>query len=157
MVATTMPSIPLLLAKLQDDFSSITFVSQNTFSWNPTTGTVTYFDEGPVYRLLHEVGHATLGHRHYRRDIDLLGMERDAWQAALQLATRYHIRLNVADIEDDLDSYRNWLHARSTCPSCQANGIQITSNRYRCIECETVWKVNEARYCQLRRTIITSY
>lgn len=102
--------------------------------------------------LLHELAHAVLKHADYTRDIELIEMERDAWDhARTVLAPRYSVPIDDAIIEDSLDTYRDWLHARSTCPDCQAIGIQIKLHHYRCLACGAQWKVNDARICALRR------
>ena len=54
-------------------------------------------------------------------------------------------------IEEHLDTYRDWLHARSSCPDCTATGYQTDASTYACPACSHTWRVNEARICQLRR------
>lgn len=79
-------------------------------------------------------------------------MERDAWQYAKDtLGQTYDQAILDDTVEDALDSYRDWLHARSTCPACQATGIQTKKEEYKCLACRTKWRVNEARICALRR------
>ena len=63
--------------------------------------------------------------------------------------------LNEEVIQEHLDTYRDWLHARSICPSCTANGYQISSHTYECPACLHTWRVNEARICALRRYSLT--
>jgi DnaJ-class molecular chaperone len=50
-----------------------------------------------------------------------------------------------------MNSYRDWLHARSTCPVCQATGMETKKSIYTCPACRHQWRVNEARICSLRR------
>ena len=104
--------------------------------------------------LHYEIGHSQLEHSSYSRDISLLKMEQDAWQYAVdQLASAYAISLSMDDeiVNDSLDSYRHWLNARSTCPHCQAIGLETDSGQYSCLVCKKTWTVNEARTCRLRR------
>jgi hypothetical protein len=143
MVATTMHST---LSRLVKDYPLIHFIEGADFYWSPDKATVFYKKNGPVSLLLHEVGHALLDHQDYDRDITLLSMERDAWDKARTLET-----IDEAAVQDHLDTYRHWLHARSTCPSCDANGHQIKKAAYRCLACGTEWRVNEARLCGLKR------
>ena len=90
-------------------------------------------------------------HDTYARDIELLRLERAAWTKAETIATDLGLTISQDTVEDHLDSYRDWLHQRSTCPRCNATGIQIDDQHYSCLECDSVWKVNEARNCGLKR------
>ncbi|AGL62401.1 hypothetical protein L336_0699 [Candidatus Saccharimonas aalborgensis] len=131
----------------------LNFTKGTTFGWDYSTHTVTY---DPSRRkcdayLLHEVGHAILGHQGYQTDTQLLEMERAAWDKARELADMYQIIIDDSDIEESLDTYRDWLHSRSLCPHCNSTGLQAASNHYRCAACQHEWRVNEARTCALRR------
>ncbi len=145
-----------LLDTLRKEFPDITFTSGEHFFWSPSTATITYTPEGDPALLLHEVSHAALQHDTYLRDIELITLERDAWEHAKTLAKKYGIHLDTEKIESHLDTYREWLHARSTCPTCTATGYQSGGQTYTCPACLEVWKVNEARICQLRRTRVPS-
>lgn len=150
-----MPSISSLVANLTRDYPAIQFAAGSDFSWDPAGQTVFYIDNasGDAAVLLHEVAHALLGHTDYARDIELLRIERQAWQYAVSvLAPRYNVTIDEAAVEDALDTYRDWLHRRSLCPTCNLNGIQESRSGYRCIHCHEHWKVNEARSCRLKRT-----
>jgi hypothetical protein len=150
-----MPSIALL-DRLIKDFPALHFKSGPQFEWQPKTKTVIY-DAADPYRdahLLHETAHARLDHVSYERDIDLIKMERDAWELAkTDLGPRYEVAVPTALIHHDMDTYRDWLHARSTCPACGSSGIQIEKTAYRCVSCTRSWTVNEARTCALRRFV----
>lgn len=151
-----MPSTRSLLTNLRRDFPAIHFAQGSPFRWSPERRTVYYADPHNGASLLHEVAHAQLGHTHYTRDIELLQMERDAWEHTAALAKRYAVFVDPEHIETMLDSYRDWLHARSTCPSCQATGIQTDTKQYHCLACQATWKVNEARSCALRRYTLST-
>lgn len=144
---------PSLLGKLHASFPEITFEAADEFLWSPEKTTVFYnpADDHAPALLLHEVGHAALQHRTYNRDIQLLAMETAAWTKAGEIAKKLRIPLSDTAIQNHLDTYREWLHQRSTCPHCQAIGHQITGISYRCVVCGGEWTVNEARTCQLRR------
>lgn len=147
-----MPSTPSLIAKLRHDFPDICFASGDDFRWSPHSRTIYYANTVDKASLIHELAHAVLGHSAYTQDIELVKMERDAWDYAVtSLAGRYGLRIDEDLIQDALDTYRNWLHARSTCPDCQATGLQTAANLYACLACRTEWRVNEARFCALRR------
>lgn len=146
-----------LLSVLQRDFPHFSFVASDVFSWSPPTQTIFYANEHDAPQLLHELAHAELGHAAYARDITLLTMEREAWEYAVStLAPRYNVPLQFDDdcVQDSLNTYRDWLHARSQCPQCHAVGIETRTRVYSCLLCHAAWTVNEARQCQLRRHII---
>jgi len=142
-----------LIHKLKTEHSTITFLESEHFSWSPVTRTVHYNPAKPHASelLLHELSHALLDHTEYSRDIQLVAMETAAWQKAKELAESYSIRLSEDVAEDHLDTYRDWMHARSTCPECTANGYQTSANGYTCPACTHEWRVNEARVCGLKR------
>jgi hypothetical protein len=154
MDATTTPSTLPLLNTLARDYPFITFQAGEQFEWHPHEATVVYDYTDPSFeaRLLHEVGHCLLSHKQYDRDIDLVAMERDAWQEARTiLGPKYGIVIHSDAIDADMDTYRDWLHSRSTCPHCDSTGIQTGKKCYTCVTCRKKWQVNEARACALRR------
>ncbi|MGF7229006.1 MAG: hypothetical protein ACQR33_03370 [Candidatus Saccharibacteria bacterium] len=140
-----------LVQQLQRDYPEITFVKGTTFRWSPSTSQVLYCespDESDLWSLLHEVGHATLQHQTYTTDIELLRKEVQAWDAAHLLARHYNIAIDETFVGDCLDSYRDWLYKRSTCPKCSLQGVQETSGQYICINCKHTWVVNSERFCR---------
>lgn len=149
-----MPTSDSLFDTISAAYPDITFEAGAEFRWSPQTRTITYVLEDPLFtaRLLHEVAHAQLAHAAYQRDIELIALERDAWQhARATLAPQFNTVIDGDIIEDDLDTYRDWLHARSSCPACHATGIQTGDKEYTCIACRTVWTVNQAIGCGLKR------
>lgn len=140
------------LKKLKESYPEIRFEPADTFFWSPSTRTVFYADNGEETLLLHEVAHAVLGHKEYRRDIELLGMEREAWDYAISnLSNSFGVPIDIDSTENLLDTYREWLHARSICPHCDSTGLQTDKRNYYCPACTSSWRVNEARTCALRR------
>lgn len=147
-----MPSTASLIQRLKTDYPQFTFAPSADFLWSPTDHTV-YFNktsDSPAF-LLHELSHGLLDHTDYQRDVELIAMERAAWDRAVALAGTYDLSIEDDLIETTLDSYRDWLHARSTCPECQATGLQTKKRIYSCPACGHNWRVNEARICALRR------
>jgi len=153
MDATTMPSIASLLNSLSSDYPHITFTEATAFAWSPDALTVFYSLSEPHAEalLLHELSHGLLEHHAYNRDVELLVMESAAWQKARELSAHYGVTISEDTAEDNLDTYREWLHARSTCPACTATGYQDGVSTYSCPACRHRWKVNEAKICALRR------
>lgn len=148
-----MLSIHSLLPNLKIAHPAITFAPGERFAWSPSAQTV-FYDESDAENtalLLHELAHGLLDHHNYSKDVELLAMESQAWDKALEIAPLYEIIITDDTVQDSLDTYREWLHARSTCPQCQATGYQSAKHTYRCVACSHIWKVNEARLCALRR------
>ena len=159
----TMEKLTWLLPKLRAKAANIphlqhlTIISGEVFCWNHNACAITY-DASAEYaeaQLLHEFGHALLNHKQYLRDIELLTMERGAWDRATTLAREFNIHICEDYIEETLDTYRDWLHTRSLCPHCTATGIQTERYHYQCLACLHTWRVNDARTCQLRRYRVT--
>lgn len=155
MAATTM-AFNDLLKQLRRNLPNLTFCTSDTFRWSSSDQTVYYAPEeaNAAITLLHETGHGLLDHLSYTYDIDLLKLERDAWQEARILGDTYGVSIDNETVENALDTYRDWLHTRSTCPNCAQNGVQTGENRYTCIVCDQTWHVNDARTCGLKRTKI---
>lgn len=122
--------------------------------WSPDTRTILYRrieQIEDIWSLLHEIAHAELGHRTFDPDIELVSHEAVAWEhARTVLAPRFNLVIDDGHIQDNLDTYRNWMFARSLCPTCGQTGLQ-TQNTYSCINCRCSWRANEARLCALRR------
>lgn len=143
-----------LLPRVKKLFPNLIFQEGDEFRWSPKEKIITYTltDESPAEHLLHEISHAELKHSTYSRDIELIAMERDAWgHARIVLGPQLGIDITSDIVENDLDTYRDWLHARSTCPSCTATGIQTDEKIYVCVACRATWRVNRAIGCALRR------
>jgi len=152
MVAITMLSTSSLVKLLAIEFPNISFITGGSFAWSPANNRITYIaHSSDTSSLLHELSHALLGHTSYRRDIELIGQERDAWSHASQLASKYEVTVAEETAQTALDTYRDWLHARSTCPACRATGVQTAQSAYACLACRAQWQVNSATTCALRR------
>lgn len=148
----TMLSIQSLIIRLLEDYPMIKFVSSNNFSWSKDNLTLNYVDNYLLWpMIIHEIAHYELKHSSYDNAIHLLQIERDAWTKANEIAIRYNLSIDENIIEDSLDSYREWLHTRSKCTNCEAIGIETNKNIYRCVQCDNMWKVNEARSCRIKR------
>lgn len=151
MAATTTLSTSSIAKQLSRLHPTLTFKVADTFSWQPATQSVLYQPKGPVEALLHETGHALSAHEEFARDIELIALERDAWTRARVLADTLEISLDETIVSDHLDTYRDWLHDRSTCVNCSETGIETSKHHYRCLICESEWRVNDARTCRLKR------
>lgn len=159
MDATTMAKTDLLADIIRRSYPALSFKASDDFLWSAEKNTIYFLatdDEDGVFSLLHETAHALLEHNKYDQDIALLRIERDAWTYAQQeLAPQFGLEIDDAIIEDAIDTYRDWLHARSLCPECHQNGIQA-DNIYRCLGCDKTWRANEAKRCALRRYTLST-
>jgi ribosomal protein S27AE len=130
----------------------ITIIAGEALCWSPKTKTITYRHDDTtsenIWGLLHEAGHASLGHVAYSSDIELLQLEAAAWEAALDLGRKTKQTIDSEHIQDCLDTYRDWLHQRSTCPRCGIVSFQETTNRYKCHNCHKTWTVSASRLCR---------
>lgn len=147
--------MPNLLQQLRKDYPDLTFVLSSSSYWSPKEKIV-HHEAANTHReadwkLLHETAHGILGHQAYKTDFELLLLEAAAWQKAAELAKNYQIAIDTEHIEDCLDSYRDWLHGRSTCPTCLANGLQTTPRTYECLNCGATWQVSHSRFCRAYR------
>lgn len=158
MAATNLPkstafSSAKLLEQLQRDYPDISFVASRQFSWHAGRRNISYASHGvddvrSAWAILHELGHALLEHTDFGSDIELLQIEISAWEKAHQLAPRYGIQFDQDYIEDCLDSYRDWLHVRATCPTCYVRCLQTDKHTYTCHNCGSSWRVTRSRLCR---------
>jgi hypothetical protein len=150
-----------LVSRIRQDFEhAYRFKRSRVFTWAASENTIYYStaksaSENPVWSLLHELGHAELGHRTYHDDLELLIMEVAAWQKAKHLAEEYHLVIEDEHIDECLSSYRNWLHQRSRCVECKMHALQIDRTTYECYNCLTKWQVPTSRMCVVRKRRLT--
>lgn len=142
-----------LVARLQNDYPMFEFVASDKARWSPTEQKIYYTNDGT--QTLHELGHAILGHREYRQDIELLQIEREAWNVAMELAPTYGLNIDDNIVEQALDTYRDWLHQRSLCPRCGQTGVQsINTLSYSCPNCQHTWRATAGKNTRLKRLSI---
>ncbi len=147
-----------LLRKLIVEYPEINFSEGDHFYWSPKTVTITY-SYAPEHdmkdvTLLHELAHALLSHASFTTDFELLLMEVAAWDKALLIGKLYAIDIPEDHIQKCLDTYRDWLHLRSTCPACTCNGLQNKQSReYKCPNCTATWSVSASRLCRPYRQV----
>lgn len=144
-----------LIKLLRSDYPELTFLIGTQLCWSPERQEIYYNPGGgkdSAFGVLHEIGHARLGHRIYKTDVDLLKKEVSAWEEALTLAKKYGIELKQEYIQNCLDTYREWIYRRSICPDCRSTGLQDLETRYRCLNCAAVWRVSASRFCRPYRS-----
>lgn len=156
-----MNSITNLLPELQRAYTDISFEAGTVFKWSPKDRTITYTshqanaDHG-VWALFHEIAHAELQHDGYKSDFSLLQLEVAAWQHAVKVARRYGIEIDKEHAQDCIDTYRDWLHKRATCPTCSVVSIQRDDGVYQCFNCRSQWRVPRSPLCRVIRAQVAA-
>jgi hypothetical protein len=148
-----------LLGRLRSDFPALTIIRGDTFCWSPKEQIVYYAPTSrpsDTWTLLHEASHGILQHTTFHSDFELLKLELDAWEKAKELADQYGVEISDDHIEDCLDTYRDWLHKRSLCPTCDMKSLQVDSSTYTCLNCDTSWRVSTNRLCRPYRKVVNS-
>ena len=160
MVATSSSNskIKAFIGRLAKDYPDFSFKPGDQDHWSPKTGTISYKDGEPLkqlqYGVLHELAHALLRHTNYHGDFELLKLESEAWELAAKIGHTYGIKIDSEHIQNCLDTYRDWLHQRSSCPTCGTHVLQKDSHSYQCFNCQTTWTVSSGRFVRpYRKTI----
>lgn len=125
------------LARIKSDFPDYRFISGKRFSFRPPK-TIMIGPEEPndSLLLLHELGHALSGHRDFDTSVRRVKMEREAWDKAEELALKYSVYFDEELVENELDTYREWLHKKTCCPRCKLTMYQTPDGIYHCPKCE---------------------
>ena len=127
------------IERLQRDFPDFKFKEGKKFAFKPPK-TIILGPVEPFYELLalHEISHAILKHKDFKMDVERLKMENEAWEKAKELAKHYKIEINEDLIQNELDTYRDWLHQKSRCPKCGLTRFQTPDSQYHCPRCENL-------------------
>ena len=141
---------------LKTNYPGIKFEESDSFYWSPDKKIIFYKQNKneieSTWAILHELGHALLGHINYGGDYSLLRKEAEAWEEAKKIAKKFSIKINEDHIQDCLDTYRDWIYKRSICPKCSTKCLQKNDfNHYVCHNCHTQWKVTSSRFCRAYR------
>lgn len=133
---------------LKLEFGQFNFIPAKRFKWHAPKSI--YFEENSGYPLqyfalltLHELGHALCGHKDYKTDVERLRIESEAWQRAKTLISEHEswqkdfgIVYDEDFAENELDSYRDWLHTKSRCKNCGLTRYQTKDGKYHCPNCD---------------------
>ena len=122
--------------KLENDYPDLRFKAGKKFAFRPPR-TIILGPKEPKDEMLvlHEVAHALCGHKDFRVDVERVRMECEAWGKAKELAQIYGIEVDEEMIQNELDTYRDWLHQKSRCRACGLTRFQTTDGRYHCPRC----------------------
>lgn len=149
-MSTSKTELKSFLGELKRDYPNLKFKRGLQENWSAKTMTVTYNHRQPIDQLkcslMHEVAHALLEHKNYTSDFELLKMEAEAWELAAKLGTKYGLKIDDQHIQNCLDTYRDWLHKRSLCPTCGIHVIQQSPSIYKCFNCQMLWRVSSGRF-----------
>ncbi len=124
--------------KIQNSYPNFVFRAGKKFAFRPPKTII--FEDVPDGEalLLHELGHALLGHRDFKTEPERLKMEVAAWEKARELATEYAVEIDEELVQAELDTYRDWLHVKSRCPNCGLTRYQTPDGKYHCPRCENL-------------------
>lgn len=141
-----------IVEQLKKLVPKVRYQAGDSYYWSPKQSTITYRvdnnEPGADWALLHETAHAILDHKDYHSDLELLLLEVEAWHKAKFLGKELGIEVGEEHIQDCLDTYRDWLHQRSTCPRCSIVSLQISNTEYSCHNCGAHWHVSSSRFCR---------
>ena len=126
-----------LLRRIKQAYPDFVFKNGRKFAFRPPytiiIGPSEFRDE---LLLLHELGHALLHHSDFSVDVERLKMEAAAWEKARELALDFGVEIDEEMIQNQLDTYRDWLHQKSRCPKCGLTMYQTPDKVYHCPQCE---------------------
>lgn len=131
-----------LIERLRSDYPHLRFKEGKRFSFRPVRTIIFVLGPGGneqkfnKLQLLHELGHAVLEHKNFATDPERLQMERAAWEQAQILCEKYDVEYDEDFVEMALDTYRDWLHRKSTCSKCGLTCYQTRDGKYHCPNCE---------------------
>lgn len=124
-------------AAVKSRFPDLKFISGKKFAFRPPkTIVIGPEEERDDMLLLHEVGHALMGHRDFSMNIQRMKMEVEAWERARGLATEFGVSIDEGVIDRELDTYRNWIDQKSRCPECGLARYETPDGQYHCPRCE---------------------
>ena len=129
-----------IVKQLKKDYPDFRFIDGARFSFKPPKTIVIgpYEGEKTPMLLFHELGHALSKKYSYKLGIERLKIESIAWQTGKKAYQNYS-NLPLWDndfVEDNLDTYRDWLHQKSTCKTCGLTMYQDVNNSWRCPYCD---------------------
>lgn len=150
------------MQQMMADFDQFAFIPGSFFMWSPRRKAIMYDESrmdtnSGLIALLHELGHASLGHKLYKYDCELLKMEMEAWDFVRDHAAKYGVEVDEKHIAKCIATYDKWLTKRATCPDCNNFSLQRGRDEYHCFACGTAWNVNWRKDRRVTRTVISRF
>lgn len=138
----TLPEVEAAaVRRLMAHYPEVRWAEASRFSFRPPR-MVRLGRAQPHYAMLaaHEVGHCLMGHRDFRTEVGRLRMESEAWERAHAVWSELRLEERGAIwdeefVEDQLDTYREWLHSKSLCPRCGQVRFQTVDGAFHCLFC----------------------
>lgn len=128
-----------LITSLKQDFPDFYFTYGKRFSFRPPKTIVIGPDEGEKTPMLlfHELGHALSHQYSYKTAVERLKIESIAWSEGKKAYQNYHSLPPWDDdfVEENLDTYRDWLHTKSKCKACGLTMFQNQDGTWECPYC----------------------
>jgi len=134
----------LFIDELKSLYPQFKFISSIRFKYRPPKSIyVVYGEDNFALQTLHELGHALCKHENYQTLVERLKIESEAWERAKQVVSlhpewlkKYQIKYDSDFAESQLDTYRDWLHAKTLCPNCGLTRYQTPNGRFHCPHCD---------------------
>ncbi|MBR3204074.1 hypothetical protein IKF81_00095 [Candidatus Saccharibacteria bacterium] len=136
------PENQAFLSKIQKEYPFFSIKPGKKFLFRPQK-TILYEEKNTNFQLLllHELSHALLNHFTYKTSIERLQIERDAWEKTKILCEKYSIPFDENFIQDELDTYRNWLHQKTICKKCGLTCIETDNHSLFCPKCQKHFQI----------------
>lgn len=129
-----------VLKELKSTYPSLRFVFGKRFAFRPPRTILVSAsfsgNNADSLLLLHEVGHALIKRFDFKTEVERLKIEVEAWEKARELAPLYGVVVNEELIENELDTYRDFLHQKSRCPNCGLTRFQTPDGVWHCPKCD---------------------
>ncbi len=125
------------LETLKTSYPEFTFKPGRKFLFRPRKS-IFYIESDENFRLLllHELAHALLGHFSFDKSLERLQIERDAWEKTRELCETHSIPFSEEFANSELDTYRDWVHQKTLCPSCGLTCLEVNSESLYCPFCQ---------------------
>lgn len=126
------------LTALKTDYPAFSFKPGKKFLFRPKKS-IFYLETNQNFQLLllHELSHALLGHFSYNTSLERLQIERDAWAKTKELCKKHNVQFSSSQAENELDTYRDWVHQKTICRNCGLTCIELSSDLLFCPFCQT--------------------
>ncbi|MBR3320251.1 hypothetical protein IKG20_03035 [Candidatus Saccharibacteria bacterium] len=129
------------LESIKTAYPKFSFLPGRKFLFRPPK-TIYYLESNENFRflLLHELSHAVLGHFTFEKSLERLQLERDAWEKTRELCKTYDVPFDESLAEEELDTYRDWVHKKTLCKTCGLTCLEVSPESLYCPFCQKFYK-----------------